>query len=264
MKQYINPHKILIPQINKIRAFLLILITCFFTQSLFAQEEPTRKELKTCYRYFGDHRIHDKWSIYTELQLRYDDLIQDWQGPIIRPAINYYWKKNIKLSVGYTYLGSYFQDKHNTKRVKKQHNIWEQVQLTQKLGRLKLAYRCRLEQRWVQKFRIGDEGVKAANGYSYANRIRYRLKATLPINQAKIAPGVVFLTLSDEVWVDNDNLISRHTFSQNWLAGSIGYQFNKQGNIQVGVLNQYIKKSDEHNYVLQIGLTYNLDFRLTD
>ena len=244
---------------------ICILISGFSLRGLYAQEKKAIDHFKSRYGYFGTHRIHDQWSIYTEVQVRLNDFVQSKQLLIIRPAVNYHFKKNLTFSGGYTYLGRYPHNTQAIQKIKHEHNIWEQVRLSQKLGRVKLKHRYRLEQRWIGQFKANTNETWDSDGYQYANRMRYRMKFTIPLNHAQIKPGTFFLNISDEVWLNADKHIFGITFNQNWLCGALGYQFNQQGNVQLGLLHQQLRKGNTSHYdnyqVLQLDIIYNLDFR---
>jgi hypothetical protein len=51
---------------------------------------------------------------------------------------------------------------------------------------------------------------------------------------------------------------------QNRFIAALGWRFDKNFNVQVGYLNQFVVKTDglkmERNHTLWISTTYNLDF----
>ncbi|MGS0014547.1 DUF2490 domain-containing protein, partial [Escherichia coli] len=68
--------------------------------------------------------------------------------------------------------------------------IWEQLILNNTIDRLKIEHRYRFEQRFI-------------NGDSYRNRFRYRLNTILPINNKVIQKKTFYLSLSDEIALNN-------------------------------------------------------------
>lgn len=113
--------------------------------------------------------------------------------------------------------------------------------LFQKVDRVSIQHRYRYELRNVE----GD----------HLQRARYRIQATIPINNKSIEKGTVFLNTFNEFLVDTEPKLS---FSQNrfYLAG--GYQLTKSFNFQFGYL--IISRSSTVHHRLQFLLTHKLYF----
>ncbi|MFK5073629.1 DUF2490 domain-containing protein, partial [Klebsiella pneumoniae] len=83
--------------------------------------------------------------------------------------------------------------------------------------RLKIEHRYRFEQRFI-------------NGDSYRNRFRYRLNTILPINNKVIQKKTFYLSLSDEIALNNRDVF----FEQNRIFAGAGYGISNQVTIQAG------------------------------
>jgi hypothetical protein len=72
------------------------------------------------------------------------------------------------------------------------------------------------------------------------------------------------LNVNDEVFVNFGKGVGKNIFDQNRLNFALGWRFNKDFNVQVGYLNQFIEKADgirnERNHTLLISTVYNFDF----
>ena len=71
----------------------------------------------------------------------------------------------------------------------------------------------------------------------YANRFRYRLQASVPLNKPEISAGAFFAVVNDEIWVNFGKEIRFNVFDQNRAYAGFGYQINKVCNI-IGIINQ--------------------------
>ena len=76
--------------------------------------------------------------------------------------------------------------------------------------------------------------------------------------------NTLFLTASDEIYINYGQKVTANIFDQNRLILTLGWRFNKDFNIQTGYQNQFIEKANgvakENNHTFIAALTYNLDF----
>jgi len=165
----------------------------------------------------GDSIHH--WGGYAELQSRGDKVMSDFFYYETKAGLSYDITKDFVALIG---TGRYVTN-DNPEFLSKatEFRLWEQMTVNQFLYRLKIEHRYRVEQRWV-------------NGY-YRNRFRYRLNVFIPLNHTKIDPKTWFISVYDEVFLNN----RVPNFERNRAYAALGYQFNKSINVQAGWLNQY-------------------------
>lgn len=165
----------------------------------------------------GDSLHH--WGGYAELQGRGDKVFDQFFYYETKAGISYDIDKDFVALIGTGRYSTGDNPEHLTKAT--EFRLWEQMTINQFLYRIKLEHRYRVEQRWV-------------NGL-YRNRFRYRLNAFIPLNHTKIIPHTVFVSIYDEVFLNN----AVPNFERNRAYAALGYQFNKSINVQAGWLNQY-------------------------
>ena len=209
------------------------------------------------YMYFGDHKVSEKWGLHTELQIRRHNYLKDPQQLLIRTGVNYNLTDNAMFTLGYGFIETYPYGEFPAADDFLEHRIYEQLQLKGNLARVGLAHRYRLEQRWVQSPVTSD--------YTYLNRARYMLRATLPLIGTSTEAKEPYLAAYDEIFVGFGNNIQRNIFDQNRAYLALGYKISDAASVEVGYLNHIVQKASgnifEHNHTLQVGLTYNIDFR---
>ncbi len=136
-----------------------------------------------------------------------------------------------------------------------EHDIWEQLQFTHSPSHIILSNRLRLEQRFISKFVVQDNAFHN-NGYVFANRFRYAVKSTFPMNGQNNFHKGMYVVLQNEVFInvaDNSN-VNGNTFDQNRVTLGIGCRFNKNLDVDFGYMNQYIKGRNNgftNNHILQ-------------
>lgn len=168
-----------------------------------------------------------RWGGYTELQLRANGALSQFQYYEYKAGVSYDLDKNFTALLGtgtyhtYDYLDLGKGPNTNEFRV------WEQMVVNQFLTPLKFEHRYRVEQRW-------------ANG-DYHNRFRYRLNMFVPLNNPKIVAKTWFLSIFDEVFFNN----KAPNFERNRVSAALGYQFDKKWIVQAGWINQRNYSADQ-------------------
>jgi hypothetical protein len=215
--------------------------------------------------YFGNHRLSEQWGIHTEYQWRRSDLFNDWQQSLLRLGVDYYTKQNAQFTAGYGWIRSYKYGEQPIAHNFNEHRIWEQFTVKNKVGRVELHHRYRLEQRFLEQWKINDAGAYSLDGFVLRHRVRYRFMATVPLSRKELADNTLFLSVYDEPFLGFGKGIGKNILDQNRLYAAIGWRFNKDFNIQLGYMNQIIVKFDgvkvERNHTLQVGINYNLSFQ---
>ena len=121
----------------------------------------------------------------------------------------------------------------------KEHRIFEQFILKNKVWEFLFEHRYRLEQRFL------DFGSTTETQH----RARYRIQMTLPLT------NTFFLNFYDELFINlQDDL-----FGQNRLYGAVGINITENSSVQFGYLrNQFVNAVYDR---LQVGFFYNPDLR---
>ncbi|MEQ8704745.1 MAG: DUF2490 domain-containing protein [Phaeodactylibacter sp.] len=214
-------------------------------------------QYNTWYMYFGNHRLTDKLGLHTEYQWRRHEWVDTWQQSLMRVGLDYYLTDNSTLTAGYGWIESFPYGEQPVPATFTEHRIWQQWSINQRVGRLYVNHRYRLEQRFLEH--------PENSGYVFRQRARYRLMTILPIGHRDLADHAFFLSAYAEPFISFGEGVGANILGQNRLYLALGYRFNSRVNFQLGYLNQYIVKADgqhhERNHDLQAGLTYNLDFR---
>mgnify|MGYP003670929993 CR=1 FL=1 len=218
---------------NVLNCLLLILLTL----PLFGQQDNTGNWLM----YFGTNKIHDQFSIHSEIQYRNHTVSPtNVEQLLLRTGLNYHFSDNAFVTAGYAYVPSYVFESEQRKPETTEHRIWQQFISVQRIGRVKMEHRYRIEQRWINQ--------------EYKNRLRYRMMLFVPINKPIIEKGSLFLGIYDEIFVHTKTSF----FDRNRLYGALGYQFDKNTSLQVGMLHQQL--SDYGKWHVQFALFFNTDF----
>lgn len=207
-----------------------------------------------------NNKYHVNSNLYfgSEVHIRRANFLKHWQQFLVRPSINYKFSKDYDVGIGYTFLYNYPYGAQPIAINAPEHNVWEQIVLHHKAGQIKLSHRLRLEQRFIGNIVTPDETHLAPylDGFTYANRFRYRLTGKFPI----AIQGKFFGKFFNEIWLHLEDYMLPESLNQNWLYLGLGYSFCDRGNVQIGFMDQLIQKSDhihyENNPVLQVSVGY--------
>jgi hypothetical protein len=214
--------------------------------------------------YIGNHKISTKWGIHTEYQWRRENGFKNWQQSLMRLGLDYYVNPTLSATAGYGWIVTYPYGEQPIGHEFQEHRIWEQVNMKTKFGRVEVQHRYRLEQRFLENWVKDTDGNYVKSDNLLRQRIRYRLMVLVPLCRKEMLDNTLFLNLNDEPFIGFGKGIGKNIFDQNRFNVSLGWRFNKDFNIQVGYLNQYIAKSDgvkiERNHTFLISTIYNLDF----
>ena len=222
------------------RSYLFTAIALiFFTINLVAQETGEDK-LGSWYEITSSIRISDKLSISGSLTNWNYELPAEKSHLLLGiVGLNYHFKKNITVGIGYAYgdIDSSFEvnDVPNIS----EHRILEQITASHKSNNIAWSHRLRLEQRFLE-YPTGD---------ILKHRVRYRFKAKLPINKT------LFISTYDEIHFN----LNEFDFHQNRAYAGLGGKLNKNINVELGYARHSFKIKSFNRLSLQVNLKY--DFR---
>ena len=166
--------------------------------------------------------FNDKWGAFYEGQLRSQKLYNHFFYHETKGGFSYSVAPKTSLLIGTGQFATYNFDGNFESPVLHETRLWEQLTLTNEIGRFKLEHRYRIEQRF---FTNGD----------YRNRFRYRLNALLPLNKEKIEKGAAYLNVFEEIFLTNTSPF----FERSRTTAGIGYAFNNTLTMQLSYVYQY-------------------------
>lgn len=123
----------------------------------------------------------------------------------------------------------------------KEHRIFQQFILQNKVWELAFEHRYRLEQRFLSNKDLDDNRTE--------HRARYRLQITLPLT------NTFFINLYNEIFLN----LQDNVFNQNRMYAAFGTHVTNNLNIQLGYLKNHFTGIDFDR--VQIGVFYNPDLR---
>lgn len=211
--------------------------------------------------YVGDHPIGDgPWGLHLESQVRRVDYGRNWQQFLVRPGINYTVSPTLSFSAGYLWADTYAYGDIPVAADFPEHRLWEQALISHKSLGIEWQHRLRLEQR-----RIGEmtrqNGAWEVGNWRYENRIRYMLRASVHLDDAK----KWYLAVSNELFFNFGSNVSVNYFDQNRAFIGLGRHLNEHTRVEIGFLEQTLQRRGgavwENNHTLTVMLMSRWPFR---
>lgn len=238
--------------------WMVMLVTSFGGQVLFAQAPAVTNNQSLWLTSFTKVYFTKKFFFDNELHVRRAHWGAVPQQFLFRPSLNYEWNDMIITSLGYSFYQNDPYGEFPQPIQTQEHHIWEQLQLKHSLGRFTFRHRYRLEERFVPNVVKDSTNAYHVDGTTFKLRFRYRFMTNFQIKNFEKSNMKLYAIAYDEVFIGLDlgDLINQNRF----FVG-MGFAFNKYGDIQIGYMNQILKKNAnlyESNHNLQIIFSYNI------
>jgi hypothetical protein len=214
------------------------------------------------YSGFATVYLNKKTSVWMEYQWRRENFITDWQQSLARTGLQYHFKNGVSALLGYGYIITFPYGDYPAGRFEiPEHRIFEQLVWNDAIGRVGLNHRMRLEQRFVGKVNQAATEYEVAD-WTYLNRFRYQLRATVPINHKLMTDKTWYAAAYDEVFIGFGKNVNQNVFDQNRIGLLLGYHFNDRLRCEGGYFDQIVQQgalfSGKQVYQYNRGLIVNL------
>ncbi|MCY7350446.1 MAG: DUF2490 domain-containing protein [Cytophagaceae bacterium] len=242
---------------------------CLLAYTSFGQSNRVRDFNRIgWYVYNGDHKVSPRTEIHTEYQWRREDFIRTWQQSLARLGVAYQLLPRVKVATGFTSLVTHPYGDYPTAETGipfPERRLYQDLQVSDTLGKVALEHRFRLEQRW-----IGQLSGREVTDWEYQNRIRYQATLNLPLQGRTLENHEWYLTVFDELFIGFGRNVGNNVFNQNRISGGIGRQFKDNFKIELAYLYQISQHPEpeplsgksvfEYNHGFRLNLVYDLDF----
>jgi hypothetical protein len=238
---------------------------------------------------FQNYKLSPTFGFYFDAQFRSTDQLKKMNALLLRPGLNLYITPRLTGTVGYAFIP---QQRFNSgvEGYLPEHRVWEQLTYTHPVrigaghsvvhsgadhsiphhrATPTLTHRLRLEQRYLPKHHPeGDELVR--DGHREAHRLRYFFRGIIPLSSlsdqgagagpAKSAAFTkgFFAAVQNEIFFNlgDRSAVNGKTFDQNRAYLAAGYRLNKQFDMELGYMNQYISgagSNSTNNHIMQLA-----------
>ena len=218
---------------------LVICFTCYTTAPAQRLQDPNTIGW---YSAFNTIHLSKRTSLWLEYQWRRENIVTDWQQSLARTGIQFYFKNGLTALLGYGYIITYpYGDYPAGPYTIPEHRIFEQLVWNDAIGRVGLNHRVRLEQRFVGKVNQ-LAAVYEVSDWTYLNRLRYQLRATIPISKKTMGDKTWYAAAFDELFIGFGKNVNQNIFDQNRIGLLTGYQFNRSFRLEGGYFSQTVQQ----------------------
>jgi hypothetical protein len=225
-----------------------------------SQLRQTADNFNAWFTYAGDVEFTEHWGATYDFAMRRSGPVSEPYALFARGGITYAVNPSVRLTAGLSRSETWPYGEVPIAYRTPERRAWEQLQLTQTIGRVSVAHRYRLEQRWQgHKDPPSDE----VTNWVRSSRFRYQLRATLPLEGKTLDPHEWYFTGADEVFISFGSNVQYNVFDQNRAAIALGYKFNKVFRFEAGYMEQLSLKSsgkqleDNHTMIFALYTSFS-------
>ena len=215
------------------RFYSILFFSLLFTSLSFKAHGQTQfdeGQMGAWYMYFWNTTIKESnWGFQGDVQYRNWDVIGDLEQLLLRGGVTYQPNNTkAKFTLGYANITTgAFGDESSTVN---ESRFYQEALLPQKIGsRFYLTHRFRFEQRFVE-----DQ--------DFRTRYRYNIFLNIPLNQADLSKGAVYLAFYNELFINGQRSIGDNrkvqVFDRNRFYGALGYSIGQNLKTQFGFMQQ--------------------------
>jgi len=201
-------------------------------------------------------RLSDRWGAVLDVHMRRNNFIKDPSFYLLRFGAHYWLGKDLAVTLGYA-RNRVAPAQPDWGTWTHENRIYQQVQYSNLLGRIRIRHRVRNEQRWQEK--VENDVLTGRSRFS--DRLRYLASANIPLSEKESMPSLV---VSDEVLLQFGSEIVLNTFDQNRLFVGIKQKLPKDWSFDLGYMLVYQQKATGYQYDLNHTLRwffyFNPDF----
>lgn len=224
------------------RIHYIAIFTFFFSAQVFGQQRLQDHNTMVWGASMNTFYLSKHFSLWGEYQWRRHDYVRDWQQSMPRVGLQYHFNNGVSVMAGYAHIITFpYGDYPSGPHMVPEQRIFEQVIWNGNIGRINLNHRLRLEQRFHGKVdqKADEYGV---SDWVYANRLRYQLRMTVPLNHKQMQDKTWFLLPYDEILIGFGPNVNQNIFDQNRVGLMVGYQFNNKVKMEGGLFNQTLQQ----------------------
>jgi hypothetical protein len=173
-------------------------------------------------------QVHPDMNAWGELQVRSMGLYRQFHYYELKAGLSYTVNDHFSVLLGTGMYSTYKAGEIFSEKLLQQREFrtWLEMTSRQEFNYLNFEHRVRIEQRFTQK--------------GFRHRMRYRIGAIVPLNNATLKSKTVYLTAWNEIFFTNINPF----FERDRMFVGLGYKLG--------------------HYTLQGGYGYQFDYRVTD
>lgn len=220
--------------------------------------QPMKQDQRIWMAYSGQYKASPHWGYHMEAQFRMDNQLEQNMQNLFRVGVIYHLSESKNITAGYALVNTY---NATVADYFKENRLWQQYQVTTKWSKHLFINRFRLEQRWVEQFRV-SEMEQITSETDYQNRFRVLNRFLMHLTQLNSDKEQLYVVLQNEFFATvGQNAVNSKVVDQNRFLVGIGLNYNNAIRLELGYLNHFITSStapDLMNHTVSISLFHNI------
>lgn len=248
------------------RALFFLFFLIYASSRIVAQGNPPVLDggIGNWYFLHPTFKLHKKITVGNELHIRRDDWSIKPLQILERPYITYHANQKLDFTFGGSYYRIYSAEPIPTGYDFNEFHFWEQLTLKHQMGeKVNFFHRYRVEHRFIDYMNYDSTSADwVKSGTDFKNRFRYRMLVNFPIYKINDQQKI-YSNLYNELWMSMTNYLFFSGFLRNRLYAGVGWQYNKQGSVELAFMNQFDAASGASflsRNIIMLTMNYNFDF----
>lgn len=217
------------------RTLVLLLAVVVGARAEAQSDWTTVQQPATWLNAFVEHDVGERTALWLDAHLRRDGLGRNPQQVLIRPGLLRTLRPGLRAGGGYAYIATAPYGLVPLPQPTREHRLWQQLTLAQRLGPVGVSHRLRWEQRWVAA-ELSDGGRSDAR---YQQRARYSVRAQRPLPQLRLGERDAVGFIWDEVFIPVGHSDGAQRRLQNRVGAGLGLPLTDRQRLEVGYMHQW-------------------------
>ena len=217
---------------------ILIVLVLFQSILIFSQSTPrvVSNDNAVWLGYYNAIKFNAKWSLNSDIQFRTKNELKNNSQALLRTGIAFKINDKLEVTLGVAHFRYFMTDE----KTRGEWRPWQELKISDQLGKLKLTHRFRVEQRFNELVKDNEP----ANEYQFNWRFRYRFDLRFPIIKEQENGHKLFALFGNEVMINAGNEITYNYFDQNRLYAGLNYEINNKLNLQLQYMHVWQQQSN--------------------
>lgn len=207
----------------------------------------------------ADVAFNGRWGVLFDASARRSGPVDQAMANFVRGGLAYELNDNVRVAVGANWSRTYPYGELPSEYPVTERRVWQQAVVSHAIGRLDVAHRYRLEQRF--RGQRDDPDIDHIDRWERSGRFRYQVKGTLPLSGDAIEPGEAYVSVSNELFIGFGRNVQYNIFDQNRATFVLGYRLTHNWRTEAGFLEHVIFKGNgtevERNHTFTFALSYS-------
>lgn len=207
----------------------------------------------TWYSLIVDQAITERAALWFDGQWRRMGLGTDPQQVLLRSGLLVTVAPGARVGAGYAWVATAPYGETPSANPVREHRAWQQLTMSQRVGRLGVTHRYRWEQRWLAP--VLPEGT---GPWAYQQRARYLVRAEGNLPVLRRAGSAVLGFAWNELLLPIGHGDATLRVTQNRLGAGIGIPLDARQRLEVGYMNLWnalaARGVNEFNHTLTVSL----------